>query len=413
MIGCLFFALRPAQSEDWPQHLGPNRNGHSGETGLAKSWPETGPKALWTFPLGIGFAGPAIRDGEVYLLDRVNDEKDVLRCFALDTGQELWNFESPAPGKISHNGSRTVPTVDETHIYTVGMLGKFYALSRTTHQAVWQKDLAAEYPPVDGLTWGYAQSPSLYKNLVIVAPQNESAFVVAFDKETGDVVWKTGGVGVAGYSTPVIHPLVGMDQVVMVSGGPSGGVMGLSVEEGRQLWRYEGWHCKYPIPHATLLPEDRLFITGEYGAGSALIQIKRDGDAFTVTELALLPDVESQIHPPLLIKDHLYLNCNGNRRNDGMACLDLEGKVLWKTKDTPGAPMFERGGLIFADGMILNFDGKTGILHLIDPSPDGYKELARAQIFDSREMWSPMALSGGKLVLRSQNELKCLDLKAP
>jgi hypothetical protein len=96
-----------------------------------------------------------------------------------------------------------------------------------------------------------------------------------------------------------------------------------------------------------------------------------------------------------------------------MLCLGLDGQVKWKTKDISSAPRFDRGSLIVADGMILNFDGEEGTLHLIDPSPAEYKELAKAKIFKGKEMWAPMALSGGKLLLRNQQEMKCLDLKNP
>lgn len=402
-----------AQGDDWPQYLGPDRDGTSAETGLAKTWPEAGPKVLWSFAPGEGFAGCAVRDGEVYFLDRVNETNDVLRCFDLTTGKELWNFENAAPGKISHNGSRTVPTVDEDTVYTVGMMGNFYAISRKTHQPIWQKNLATDYPTVNGLTWGYAQSPSLFKNLVIIAPQAADAFVVAFDKKTGDAVWKSGGFGEAAYVTPVIHKIGGVEQAVMVTGGEPGGVFGVSLEDGHELWRYTGWHCRYPIPNATLLPDDKLFITGEYGAGSALIQIKKDGDTFSAQEIALLPEVESQLHPPLVIKDHLYINSNGNRRNDGLSCLDFNGKILWQTKDIEGAPRFERGPLMYADGMIIDLDGKTGTLYLVDPSPEGYKQIAQAKVLEGKEAWSPLALSDGKLLLRSHTELKCLDLRNP
>ena len=162
-----------------------------------------------------------------------------------------------------------------------------------------------------------------------------------------------------------------------------------------------------------VLPGDRLFITGGYGAGSSMIQISGSGSTLKAKELFKTDVCGSQIHQPLLYGDHLYLNSNGNSRSDGMLCLDLEGNMKWRTKDTKKLPNFERGGLLLADNMIINFDGKTGILHLVDPSPDGYQEIARANIFKGKQMWSPMALSNGKLVLRSQEEVRCLDLKNP
>ena len=397
---------------DWPQFQGPDRNGISRDTGLARSWPAGGPELLWSVPLGEGFAGPAIRDGEVYLLDRVGSRQDILRCFSLYTGEELWRFAYNAPGSTPYNGSRTTPTVTETHVYTVGLAGDLYCVDRATHRPVWHRNIYSEFRQPVEVKWGIAQSPSIYKDLVIVAPQSPEAGVAAFDSKTGDLVWASESTGGLGYSTPVIVNLAGMDQVVMVSAsnGGAGGVAGISPQDGTVLWKYEGWQCRIAIPYPTLIPNDRLFLTGEYGAGSAMIRVHRETGRFRVEELFTTKVVGSQIHQPLLYENHLYMNSNGNQRNDGMACLTLDGELVWRTRDTRGLPRFERGNLLMVDDMIINFDGRRGILHLIEPSPEGYRELSRAQVFDGTIMWAPMAVSRGRLVLRSQWEMKCLDL---
>lgn len=406
-----------ASGADWPQFQGPNRNGSSPETGLARTWPADGPKVLWTVPLGPGYAAPVVRDGEVYILDRVGDQQDVLRCLSLENGQELWNFAYDAPGSVSHNGSRTAPLVDETHCYSVGMLGHFYCIDRKTHQPVWNKNLLADYglkPP----TWGVSQSPSLHKDLVIVAPQANDAFVVAYKKDTGEVAWKSASLGLVGYSTPVIVTLGGVDQAVMIgarnkAGTVAGKVAGVSLEDGSILWSYEGWQCYIPIPYPTALPGDRLFLTGGYKAGSALIEVQQEGGQFAVKEIFQTKECGSQIHPPVFHNEYLYVNSNSNEREDGMMCLGLDGQVKWKTGDAWFATTFERGGLLLADNLIFNLDGKKGILHLIEPSPEGFKELTQAAIFDGKEIWAPMALSNGKLLLRNQQEMKCIDVKNP
>lgn len=397
-----------AGAADWWQFQGPGRNGTSPETGLLRSWPEDGPKELWAFPLGEGYGGPAIRDGEVYILDRVNNERDVLRCLSFATGEELWAYAYDAPGKVGHSGSRNPPTVGETRVYSVGMMGHFLCIDRKTHQPVWRKHLLEDFgnsPP----SWGISQSPVLYKNLVIVAPQDPEAFVVAYDRETGDMVWQAAGLSGAGYVSPVLVTLDGVEQIVMVSAG--GQAAGISLENGGILWMYKGWRCRIPIPYPVQLPDNRLFITGGYDAGSAMLRITRDGGGFRVEELFKTDDCGSQIHQPLFFEGHLYANSNSNSRNDGMICMTLDGELKWRTADTRGLPRFERGNLLLADGMIISLDGKTGILHLVKPSPSGYRELAQAKIFDSNRMWAPMALTDGKLLLRDQKQMKCLDLK--
>ena len=414
IVGTLFAAA--SAGADWPQFQGPNRTGISQETGIARAWPEGGPRVLWTTSLAKGFAGPAIRDGEVYLLDRVNDKQDVLRCFDLATGREQWTFAYDAPGEVGSDdsGSRMTPTVDESYIYTAGMMGDLYCIDRKTHKPVWHRNIMKDFG-IEELTWGVVQAPSLYKDLVVVAPQATNATVAAYNRLTGELVWQSEGFGKESYTTPIITTLAGVDQAVMITGVPefsdaTGQVAGVSMADGSTLWTYDGWQCEIPIPYPTPIPGDRLFITGEYGAGSAMIRIVREGDEFKAQELFKTDACGSQIHQPIFYRDHLYMNSNGRGRRDGMLCLTLDGEVKWKTDRQPH---FERGNLLMVDKLIVNFDGRKGTLHLIDPSPKGYNELASAHIFDGNEMWAPMAISDGKLLVRNQEEMKCLDLRNP
>lgn len=402
---------------DWAQFGGPDRNNISPETGISRSWPANGPKVLWTIALGSGFGSPSVRDGEVYLLDRPDKNQDVLRCLSLETGEELWHFAYEAPGSVSHDGSRTAPTIDDNYVYTVGLLGQMYCIDRKTHQPVWSKNLLSDFGQ-SLPRWGVSQAPSLYKDLVIVAPQASEAFVIALKRDTGEIVWKTPSLGNVGYSTPVITTLCGADQAVMIGAsnerGESGALTaGISLEDGSILWTYDGFQCRIPIPYATSLPGDRLFITGGYRAGSAMIELRRENDVFAVKELFKTDVCGSQIQQPLFYEGYLYVNSNSNEREDGLMCLTLDGAVKWKTRESWFSTSFERGPLLLADGLIFNLDGKKGTLHLIEPSPDGYKELASANFLGGKEIWAPMALSQGKLLLRSQSEMKCLDVKNP
>lgn len=404
---------------DWPQFQGPNRDGSSHETGLLRTWPESGPRVLWTAPLGNGHASASVMGGEVYVLDREQDARDILRCYSLADGKELWNYSYEAPGSAARPGSRTPPTLDEQYVYSVGMMGNFLCVDRKTHKPVWEKNLMTEFS-AEVPQWGFSQSPLLYKNLVIVTVGAADANTVAFDRATGAVVWKSPGLGLQGYVSPQILTLAGVEQVVVMTAGnregtTKGCTAGLSLADGSVLWKYEGWQCFIPIPHATPIGDDSLFITGGYDSGSAIIQIKKEGDALVAEEVATLAAtvVGSQIQQPIFYKDHLYVGNNSNERELGLTCLTRDGMVKWRTSDNEALPNFERGPFILADGMLIGLDGKSGILYLVDPSPDGYKELAQAKVLVGRELWAPLALSDGKLLLRNQKELKCLDLKNP
>lgn len=401
---------------DWPQFQGPERNGMSPETGIARSWPESGPKTVWEMPLGEGFGSPAIVGNEVFILDRVRGERDILRCLSLDTGEELWQFSYDAPEDVSYPGSRTTPAVTDKHVYTVGVMGNFMCIDRATHQPVWQVDLVKQFDLGAVPNWGFSQAPSVYKDTVIVAPQTRTTSVAAFNRFTGEVLWTTPPVAGAGYVSPVIATIHGEDQVLMTSAPGNrepGTITALSVADGSKLWSYTGWSCRIPIPYPTVLPGNQVFVTGGYGAGSAMFQVTKTGGGYEVNEVFTTMDFGSQIHQPLLFDGHLYGNSNSNDRKDGMTCIALDGTMKWRTDDTKGLPGFDFGNLLGVDGLILNFEGRKGTLHLIEPSSEGYQELARADIFDGTQMWAPMAFSEGKLVLRNQSQMKCLDLVNP
>lgn len=189
-------------------------------------------------------------------------------------------------------------------------------------------------------------------------------------------------------------------------------VAGLSLRDGSLLWEYEGWQCQIAIPHPVELPGDRLFLTGGYNAGSAMIRIARKGNRFSVEELFTTDDVGAQIHQPIRVDDYLLIASNSNNHNDGLSCMSLDGQVLWRTRDIEDAPLFERGPFLLVDGKLILLDGRTGILHLARADASGYQELASAQMARENEMaWAPLALSNGKLLLRDWTTLKCVDLR--
>ena len=416
-IDLLFLTMICASAmADWPQYAGPDRNNHSPETGIARSWPEAGPKTLWTVPIGEGFGGAAISDGEVYFLDRVTGKEDIFRCLSLETGEELWHYAYPAPSEVSYPGSRTVPAVTDKYVYSVGVLGDFHCFDRTERKVVWHRNLIDDYQMGEAPHWGISQAPSVSGDLVIVAPQAENALVAAYNRFTGERVWTSEGIGSLGYVSPVLAKIHGVDQVLMVAAPgrrQPGTVAGISLADGSILWRYEDWECRIPIPYPTVLPGNQVFITGGYGAGSHLFEVTKSGNEWGTKKLFNTMDFGSQIHQPLFINGAIYGNSNSNDVKDGMTCLTMDGLMKWRTRDNRDLPNFDFGNLIYVDGLIVNLEGRRGTLHLIEPTTEGYTEMASAALFEGSKMWAPMAFADGKLVVRSQEAMKCLDLKNP
>ena len=139
------FALLASARADWPQFQGPHRTGVSSETGLLRSFPEGGPKLLWETKLQQGFGGCAVVDEEVFLVDRVMQEKDMLLCLDAKSGKEKWRYESPSQGEPSFPGSRSVPTVDDDCVYFIGSFGRVHCIDRKSHKALWTVKMSERY----------------------------------------------------------------------------------------------------------------------------------------------------------------------------------------------------------------------------------------------------------------------------
>jgi outer membrane protein assembly factor BamB len=380
---------------------------------LLRTWPKEGPKVLWTVPIGIGYGGPAISGGKVYLLDRDDKVGDKLRCFDLSNGTELWSFAYDAPGSFHHPGSRSTPAVDGNNVYTCGPLGDLYCISTTTHKPVWHKNIWKDFGGGDLPRWAITQNPLIYRNLAIVASQTPQAGVVAYDKLTGELKWKTSALsGGVGYVSPSILKVGGEDHLVMIMASmgfgrsaSGGSVNGIDPLSGKLLWTYGNWQCSIPVPHAVDAGEGRALITGGYSAGSAMIKVEKKGDgSYGVTELYKNADFGAHTQPPILHRDHFYAQYTINERSDGLVCMSMNGQVRWKTGEEPP---FVRGGSILADGLLLSVDGNK-MLYLIDPDPSGFKPLASVELLEPGENWAPLALVDGKLFIRDQKHLKCL-----
>ena len=418
-----------ADAADWPQYLGPGRNSVSTETGLIRNWPEEGPTVLWTIDLSRGFGGASIVDGKVYVMDREGDEKDLVRCLDLETGEDLWTVAFEAPGSTSYPGSRVAPTIDGNFLYGSGVLGDLYGVDITKGEAVWRRNFWSDYTEDRLPMWAKSQNPLVYGDLVIVASQTPEVGMVAYHKATGEEAWKTPPLpGRPGYVSPKIVTIAGRDQVVMITAattrggyqrgsadGPppeieiEGAVMGMDPANGAILWEYRGWQCRLPVPNVTVIEEGKFFVTAGYRSGSALFQVTpTEEGGYVVEEIFTNAEFESHVHPAVLHEGHLYSHASNNERLDGMVCMDLNGQIQWKTGREP---VFDKGGYILADGMIISLDGQRGVLYLIEPSPEGFKSLAEHRVLETNQCWAPLALSNGRLVIRDQRQMTCVLLK--
>jgi outer membrane protein assembly factor BamB len=410
------------KAQDWPQFMGPARDGISPQKNILRSWPAGGPEVLWSVDVGIGFGGPVIKDGKAYLLDRDNAVGDKMRCFDMSTGSELWSYDFGSPGETSFPGSRSVPVIDGNYIYSCGHSGDLYCIDINTQKPVWNanvwKDFGGERLP----TWAISQCPLIYGNLLIIASQAPQAGVVAYDKLTGKVVWKTPSLGPVGYVSPAVVKVGNENHIVMItaatgrgSNASGGRVVGIDPQTGNILWDYTGWNCVIPIPSAVDAGEGRMLITGGYNAGSVMIKPEKKADGkYQVSELYRNAEFGVHTQPPILYNGHFYGQCSTNETKNGLMCMSIDGETRWKTGR---APVFERGSIIIADGLLISTDGLTS-LYLVEPDPKSFKPLVSSPVLketavqgaNENQNWAPIALSNGKLLVRNQNRLICVKI---
>lgn len=436
-----------AGAQDWPQYLGPERNSTSTQKEILRTWPVDGPEVLWTTELGAGFGGPVIKDGKAYLLDRDDKYGDYMRCFDMKTGKELWKFGYEAPMTVEFPGSRSVPAVDDKFVYSCGHNGDLYCFDIKTHKPVWNKNVWTDFggQPASkseggfsGLqgagnfpVWAIAQCPLIYGNLLILASQAPEAGVVAYNKLTGDVVWKTANLGAVGFVSPSVAKIDSEDQIVMITASSGrgatalpGNIVGINPKNGDVLWTYSNWSCWIPSSSAFDAGKNKVLIVGGYNAGSVMLRIEKSSDKYNVKELYKTQDFGEHTKPPIFINGYFYAQFSNNERRDGLVCMSEDGKIMWKTLR---APNFDKGSMIFADGLIMATDGSR-TLYLIEPDPNGFKPLASAEVLKpvttadtnqtapssgmggASKNWAPIALSDGKLLVRDQKRMICLKV---
>ena len=380
---------------EWPQWRGPNRDGISTETGLLKTWSKSGPKVLWRMPIGEGYSGISISQGRIYTMDVKGNDEFVV-CFNASNGKELWRFKSDRNFRDSHgDGPRSTPTIDGDLVFSLGALGKLYALNSKTGEKVWEHDLVKEFGGRVP-TWGYSSSPLIEGDLLLIEVGGKSgSALVAFNKRTGSVVWKSYD-GIAGYSSPIAITVDGIRQIIFFMGTS---VVSVSPTDGKFYWKYN-WETSYDVNSATpiFIPPDKVFISSNYGKGAAVFQITTDNGKVTAEPVWKSRVMKNHFSSSILYGDYIY-----GFDSAILKCIEADsGEEKWKERG------FGKGSLMLADGHLIVL-GDRGKLALVEATPSRYIEQARAQVL-RKKCWTMPTLAGGKLYLRNQKEIVCLNM---
>ena len=434
-----------ASAEDWPRWMGAKYDGVWREDGIIDKFPANGPDVTWRKPIGAGYAGPAVVNGQIFVMDRTKDagkgietENNIRKageipggerilCLDEKSGEVVWEHQYDCPYYIAYpTGPRCTPTVDGKHVYTLGAMGHLKCLDTTSGNIIWEKVLTKEYkakPPL----WGYAAHPYVDGEFLIVPVGGEGSGLVAFNKQTGAEVWRAVTTFDIGYAPTVIYePKDGPRQLVFWHGA---GITAVNPKDGTEYWT-----VKFPeernasvVTIATpLIVGNRLLIT-EFYKGSLLLELaanppaakevwrdsKKKSDA---RKLAL----NSMITTPVIKDGHAFGIGFDGRGRGVLRCIELAtGNAKW----TEDSWMSEKP-LMFASGFLTPQADRyfifndIGELLICQMSTAGFKELDRAKLLEPTSVargrdvvWSHPAYADGNIIVRNDKEIICVNLK--
>jgi outer membrane protein assembly factor BamB len=363
LLSASFFMLTlPAAAVDWRQWRGSDRTDVSQETGLLKSWPEGGPKLLWTCDdAGAGYAGFAVVGDRLYSMG-ANEEKEFVFALDVNTGQKVWQTEY---GRRFNNGygdgPRGTPTIDGEHLYALGGQGELVCLATASGKIVWQKNLLSrELGGSKQGNWGYTESPLIDGDKLVCSPGGSKGTVAAFDKKTGDLLWRSKEfTDRAAYSSLVISQACGIRQYVLMTGES---VAGVAADDGRLLWRFPRNSPTAAVPTA-IVRDDHVYVSSGYGTGAHLLKIVKDGDKLKAEEVYASKDMINHHGGVILVGEHLY----GYSDRGGWTCQEFQtGKVAWSERSK-----LDKGSVTCADGHFYCYGQGKGTVVLIEVSPQG------------------------------------------
>jgi outer membrane protein assembly factor BamB len=440
LLGALLLLLTVADTsvsaaDDWLGFLGPEGTGISSEKGI-KPWPANGPKVLWSLPLGEGYSAPIIVAGKCIVFDRV---KDQARCRCLDAtnAKELWSFSytTSYEDRFGYDGGpRACPVSDGERVYLHGPDGILHALSLSNGKLLWKVDTLKVFsvapnffgvgsaPLINGdkliVHIGGSPAADINKPLEHVASNNSA--IVAFDKLTGKVLYQC-GKDLASYASPQIVTLHGKKTGLIFA---RDGLLAFEPDKGVELFRYSFRARMLESVNVSnvLVHQDQILVSESYAAGSTLIEKKNDQwtAVWTAPPRRREAGIAAHMNTPIRIGEYVY-GCTGRHPNEAdLRCIEWKtGKVVWKEQPKVGDYQAGRGTLTYVDGHFL-YLAEEGVLFLIKASSQGFEEVS---VWDGRRgaaggpplpqlpepAWAAPVVSEGRLFLRGQGKLVCLE----
>jgi outer membrane protein assembly factor BamB len=409
VVGFGAFTLA-ASAADWPQWRGPQRSGSSTETGLLKAWPKEGPKLIWQLKdIGMGYAAPAVIGSRIYLLSNRGLDNEFVQALSMQNGKVIWTTRLGNVGnpdqQPNYPMARSTPTIDGNLLYALSSDGDLACLETATGKLRWQKSLRKDFGGQPG-QWAYSESPLVDGEVVVITPGGAQATIVALNKKTGAVIWKSAvpGGDPAGYASAIVVQGGGRKQYVNFLGK---GVVGVDAKTGQFLWRYAE-PSKGPANMPTPVARDSFVYSPAQRIGGGLVNLKASPEGVTAEQVYFTRGLPSSIGGAVLVGDYLY-----GTTDLGLVAAEFNsGKIKWQAESIGG------GSILYADGH-LYLHGENGEVALVEATAEGYKEKGRftppeqPKHSNPREKaWTYPVLANGRLYIRDLGTLWCYDIKA-
>lgn len=381
----------------WPDFRGPSRDGRSREP-IRLDWPAQGLRQLWKQPIGLGYASFVVADGRAFTIEQ-RRRQEVVAAYDVETGRELWTnaWDGEFVESMGGDGPRATPTYHDGRIYALGALGEFRSLNAATGAVVWRRNILDENG-ASNLDWGMSASPLIVDDKVIVLPGGGAGrSVVAYNRATGDVVWRALDDRQA-YVSPMLVTLAGRRQIVVVTATRA---VSLDPAAGALLWQYpwptgQGINVAQPV----VLGNDRVFLSASYAQGAGVFQVERDGDRFTTRTIWANARMKNKFTSSLLHEGYLY-----GLDESILACIDAStGELKWK------GGRYGYGQPIIAGGHIVVLT-EAGDVVLVRATPERHDELARFSAIEGKT-WNHPVIANGRLLVRNLREMAAFDIRS-
>lgn len=436
LVCCLSIATSTLNADNWPQWMGPKRDGVWRDRGLLEEFPDGGPKVLWRKQVNSGYAGPAVDDGRVYLLDRQQGaplerkpgERGIpelpgnerLVCLDESNGNLIWEHTWDAPYRIDFpSGPRATPIVEGNRVYLLGAMGDLRCVNATDGTLFWARNFIKDFALPNPPAWGWAAHPLLHGDKLFSLVGGTNSAVVAFDKSTGKELWRALSTREIGYAPPIIARIDGRDQLIVWH---TEALAGLRPETGEVLWT-----IAYPVEGKHQRPEvsigmprvdrDQLFVTSFYHGSLMLKFTGEKADLLWNKKSTSRSSFNAGLHTtmttPVLKDGFIYGICGTGE----LRCLDSKtGERIWETRDHLNGKE-----TLFGTSFIVQHGDSgnrffiwtdLGDLILAELTPEKYREISRAHLLEPTEnargrevVWSHPAFANKSVFARNQKEL--------